>query len=397
MKIFPEHFSWSTPGFAQRAAFVALGIATFVGAGTLFVKASDNPQIYQTIIEFNRPIRRAVETYAPLPKVFQRQDRVPPQALSYAPRTERLRELPRLNAEPDLRRREPDLRQRSADYVAPRAQPVAPRTLPVLPLQINTPVVAVPAALPNNVLPHERKGRRKLQARAEGMGAPTAMNYCVRLCDGFAFPVGAAGAGTNAQETACRSACPGAQTALFYSPAGAKDFSDMSRGSLSYGALPTAFRYREKLTDACSCRPVGATQSSLALLNDVTLRKGDLVMSRIGFRHFDGAARYPLQARNFSDALTKLKDRKEVAVIRAMEVASVRGILPSNAPSGVRSRIVADIRNADAVAKKAAARETRTREISGFAKGFVELRARETARPTVLKVVKRPVGFVAMN
>lgn len=383
MKIFPDEFSWTSPAIARRATYVALGVIAFVGTGTLFVKASDNPQIYQAIVEFNRPIRRAVEHYAPLPRVFQRQDRLPPQALSYAPRTERLRELPRLNPEPNLR-------QRSADLGANRARPAAVPMPPAPPLNLRAPANAASAAVS---VPGEPKGRRKLATRAGDRGAPTAVNYCVRLCDGFAFPIGNADTGNpRVQEAACRSACPGAETAMFYSPAGSRDFDSMTRGRLSYSALPNAFRYRQKVTDACSCRPVGQSQSSLALLGDMTLRRGDLVMSRIGFRHFDGATRFPLQARNFSDALSKLKDRREAAAVRAMETASVRGILPPDAPSGIRSRVVADIRNANTQAQK-----SRPREVSGLAKGFVELRARETARPTVLQVVKRPVGFVAMN
>ncbi len=66
-----------------------------------------------------------------------------------------------------------------------------------------------------------------------------------------------------------------------------------ARGGANYSALPTAFRYRDRYDKACTCRPKGSTQSASALLNDFTLRRGDLAMTRTGMRHFDGIKTYP--------------------------------------------------------------------------------------------------------
>lgn len=364
MMLFPETNPNTGHSFAWKAAVVATTMVVVGGAGTLIVKAGDNPEIYRTIVEFNRPLRRAVEPHLPrpqanLPKIFQRRDTVPVRALSYAPHTEPLRPLPRLNQTPEL----------------PRPQAA---TAPELP----------PAAQ-GELRP---RGRSKLKARGES-GSTTAMNYCVRLCDGFAFPVGhASGANWSVQETACRSACPGAETALFYSPAGAKDFDSMTRGRLAYTALPTAFRYRDALSPSCSCKATGATLPASALLRDLTLRPGDIAMTRTGARHFDGARNFPYRGNNFSDALSSLKSKKDIAIVRAMEVASVRGIMAEDTPSRVRSRVVSDIRRAEAMAS-----EAKPRDSFGMPRGFVELTRRESRGPIAMRPVKRSPGFVALN
>ncbi len=367
MMLFPEAKPNSGSSLTWKLAVAAATLVTVAGAGTLIVRAGDNPEIYRNIVEFNRPVRRAIEPVLPraqpLPQIFQRRDRLPVEALSYAPRTEPLRALPRVGE--------------SAAARVPQTQPAA------------LPSGAPTAPSADGFKP---RGRHKLNSRAD-RGSTVAMNYCVRLCDGFAFPVGnAAGANWNIQESACRSACPGAETALFYSPAGSKDFDSMSRGRLAYTALPTAFRYRDALSPSCSCKPVGATQSSLALLADYTLRPGDLAMTRTGARHFDGARRFPYRAGDFSDALSSLKSKKEIAIVRAMEVASVRGIMAENTPNRVRSRVISEIRRAEERANQA-----QPREAFGLPRGFVELTRRESRGPVAMRTVKRTPGFVALN
>lgn len=375
MKLFPKSAGQNTRNDAIHASgnhtrLVLAGAVIFAGMGTLLVKAAENPDMINVMREFNRPIRRVVEPYlprpaAPLPQIFQARTPQPVRALSYAPRTESLQPLPRLYPETIQRRAEP----------AALLPPDAARTQPPI-----------------------RNARQKLQASAAGRGAPTATNYCVRLCDGFAFPVGDSGTGAwNVQEAACRSACPGAQTALYTAPAGAKDFDSLARGGQSYSALPAAFRYREKISNTCSCRAIGATQSAAALMTDPTLRRGDITITRAGARHFDGAARLPYRPTNFSDALTKLKNPQEVAIVRAMEVAFIRGSGVNGesvaTTAQVRNRVVIEVRQAE----KAAARTNTTPSPRGLARGFVEVQAREKIGPVAMPSVKRAPGLVALN
>lgn len=362
MMLFPNS-QQGPAGLGRRLTLLAFGAIIFGGAGTLLVKASDNPAIVKVMQEFNRPIRQAVEPYmprpsAPLPQLFRARTPQTMHVLNYAPRTEALQPPPRLSSEP--------LRIKPQPLVLPEAQADQPP---------------------------RKRARQKLNAPGTGRGASVATNYCVRLCDGFAFPVGNAGTGDwNVQESACRSACPGAATALYTAPAGAQDFDALSRGGQSYTALPAAFQYRDKVSNTCSCRAVGATQSTAALLTDPTLRRGDIAMTRAGVRHFDGGARMPYRASQFSDALTRLTSKREVAIVRAMEVASVRGILSTSASPEVRNRVVIEIRQAEQAAARA-----KTADARGLSRGFVELQAREKIGPVAMPTVKRPPGLVAMN
>ncbi len=358
---------------------LALGAVIFGGTGTLLVRASEHPEMLRVMREFNEPIRRAVQPFlpraeAPLPQIFRPKSTVPAQALGYAPRTDAFRPLPRL----------------------PEA------TLPARHLD-NKPLRATlsPGALfPETAghLPKPERARHALHARAKVTGASTAMNYCVRLCDGFAFPVGHSGTDAwNIQESACRSACPGADTALFSAAAGAKDFDALSRGGLAYSSLPNAFRYRQAISESCSCRPVGATQSTAALLSDTTLHRGDLVMTRTGIRHFDGATRVPYRANHFSDAVKTLKNKREVAMVRAMEMASLPGIMSVRASDEVRARVASDIRAVERSAVLAGITDTTGYRSAGHPRGFAELQARERRGTSVLPSVKRAPGLVALN
>lgn len=353
----------TSAGVPRIAVAAALGALVLGGTGTLIVRAAENPMLRETMREFSRPLRQSAEHY--LPRA------IAPPVQYYAPVQARYTQpYPALRFEP-LPRLTPAPQPRSA---APVPRDVAPSARK---LSLEQPAP---------------RARQRLMTARSGPMAQGPTNYCVRLCDGFAFPIGDAGrGGERAQEAACNQLCPGAQTALFSAPAGAKDLDQLARGNQLYSALPAAFSYRQAITPACSCRAIGATQSSAALLTDMTLRPGDIMMTRIGFRHFDGARQFPYRASHFSDAMTKLKDKREVAIVRAMETASVRGILSVNAPQHVRDRVVAESRRAELVALQT------SNAADGAKRGFVELNPRESARQVTLPVVRRAPGLVALN
>jgi len=80
---------------------------------------------------------------------------------------------------------------------------------------------------------------------------------CVRLCDGFYFPISdaAAPAGFLGDETICRSRCAVPVT-LFYQPApGGKAEEMVALTGERYADLPNAFRYRSEYVERCSCGP----------------------------------------------------------------------------------------------------------------------------------------------
>lgn len=355
---------------------LVVGILGFglLASGTLLVSANDGPNIYGTALQY-APARRAAPApvviqrfEAPIPRVFRTRDTAPPRALGFAPPTySTLAPLNRLES-PAFGGRHFPREQLNTGDAQPRARRKAVRN----------------------------EARRKLQDSASdlGRGLASAMNYCVRTCDGFAFPVGQSSGNYVVQEHACRQACPGAETLLYSAPAGAKDFDAMSRGGISYSVLPNAFRYREKLDSACRCNSPGNATNPTAVLTDLTLRRGDLVMSRAGMRHFDGSQRLPYRSRSFSDAISRLENKQEVKVVRAMEVASVRGILSPKAPNFVKERVVAHMRVIETDARREASAHRPQRNL---ARGFQELSARDAKGKTTLKTVERKVGIVALN
>ncbi len=128
------------------------------------------------------------------------------------------------------------------------------------------------------------------------------LSMCVRLCDGFAFPVGAyhGDGDRGAHEATCQAECPGARTALYMLPNGADALGeavDVTSGR-SYSQLPAAFRYTTFVADSCSCHPRGGNRIA-SLLHDFTLRRGDAVMTAGGLKVFHGGGHYPYRQNDF--------------------------------------------------------------------------------------------------
>ena len=109
--------------------------------------------------------------------------------------------------------------------------------------------------------------------------------FCVRICDGHFFPVEAHGRVTAA--AACQSACPAADTKLY---SGSNIDYAMARDGSRYADLPTAFLFRKKLVDGCTCNgrtAFGLVPSSVE--EDQTLRPGDVVATRNGLMAVTGS------------------------------------------------------------------------------------------------------------
>ena len=152
-------------------------------------------------------------------------------------------------------------------------------------------------------------------------------SVCVRLCDGFAFPVGAYHGEEDraSHEATCRSECPGAATALYVVPSGADSMDDAVRVGTdkNYSDLPYAFHYTTVLSSACSCHPPEGSRIK-SLLRDFTLRRGDAVMTSAGFKVFHGATRFPYKRTDF----VKLEQSRDIrkgdrATFREIERASL--------------------------------------------------------------------------
>ena len=102
--------------------------------------------------------------------------------------------------------------------------------------------------------------------------------YCVRTCDGRAFPV--SGSDSQSRISSCTSLCPSAETKVMY---GSSIDNASTDNGKAYSSLPNAFRYRNELVSGCTCNgkdSIGLAQVSIE--NDPTLRKGDIVAGANG-------------------------------------------------------------------------------------------------------------------
>ena len=152
-------------------------------------------------------------------------------------------------------------------------------------------------------------------------------SMCVRLCDGFAFPVGVyhGEQDRTSHEATCQAECPGAATALYVVPSGSDTIEDAVRPGTrkTYSELPYAFHYTTVLSDACTCHPPEGNGIT-SLLHDFTLRRGDAVMTATGVRVFHGGARFPYRRSDFV-ALAASRDVRTAdrEVFHAIERASL--------------------------------------------------------------------------
>jgi len=102
--------------------------------------------------------------------------------------------------------------------------------------------------------------------------------FCVRTCDGHYFPVQSQ-VGMSAADS-CQRFCPAGQTRLY---SGVDIDSAVARDGGRYADLASAFVYRQRLVDGCTCN--GRDQFGLAPVDvntDPTLRPGDVVATKTG-------------------------------------------------------------------------------------------------------------------
>jgi Protein of unknown function (DUF2865) len=89
---------------------------------------------------------------------------------------------------------------------------------------------------------------------------------CVRMCDGFYFPISYATSSANFTRDAetCAAAC-GPDARLFYHPTHSGDIDAMlDLTGRAYASYPTAFKYRKALVQGCQCRPQPWTDAERA-------------------------------------------------------------------------------------------------------------------------------------
>jgi hypothetical protein len=177
----------------------------------------------------------------------------------------------------------------------------------------------------------------------EGPASLPRRSVCVRLCDGYYFPIGPLSRDSDLSdhEAACSGLCPDAPTQLFIEPSGSDRIEDAAaEDGARYVALPAAFRNRTTVDKTCAChRHPG---QAFPLLEDFTLRKGDSIMTRSGIVVFRGAGHSPFARDDFATLANAAMPQERRAVLAAIERAALPNIRQSSeAPSSARNSKIA--------------------------------------------------------
>jgi hypothetical protein len=177
-----------------------------------------------------------------------------------------------------------------------------------------TPRLATGGAAGLRLAAEERGGVQNAAANPNAGWLAERRTMCVRLCDGYAFPIGRLRDARDlpVHQAACETGCPGAATALFTLKPGADDVMQaVSVRGHAYASLASALVYRRRQVPACSCHGAGQVAlPRLPLAEDRTLRPGDavaglrsaFVLGRAGF------ADYRIRSARRVDGLTPRRD-----------------------------------------------------------------------------------------
>jgi hypothetical protein len=107
--------------------------------------------------------------------------------------------------------------------------------------------------------------RPRIESRMRGASGKA---VCVRMCDGYYFPLHVRGAALQEEgDGVCQALCPATETRIFFKP---RDIEDATTPEgESYSEIPNAFRYRKNYDPACFCRKPGETwgESRAKVLN----------------------------------------------------------------------------------------------------------------------------------
>ncbi len=202
---------------------------------------------------------------------------------------------------------------RPTETVAAPPAPVRHTTLPS-PRRFERPRVVVQTPRPDKAhSPVRRRPATRLAAAQTKAPAPDAWSgkrtVCVRMCDGYLFPLGnLRGRGDLLVHAAsCAAACPGAATSLYTLSGQARELDEaVSPQGLPYKATALANLYRTRRVADCSCQPaVGA--APLPIARDPTLERNDIVATR-------DSARVVVRARSGGYAL---EDYRSARIPRA--------------------------------------------------------------------------------
>lgn len=103
-------------------------------------------------------------------------------------------------------------------------------------------------------------------ARQPQARSTTYRTLCVRMCDGFYFPISYATSSANFVNDAekCAASCGGEARLFYYPNPGGEVEGMLDMTGRAYASYPAAFKYRNTLVEGCQCRPQPWTEAERA-------------------------------------------------------------------------------------------------------------------------------------
>jgi hypothetical protein len=116
-----------------------------------------------------------------------------------------------------------------------------------------------------------------------GLPSGTYKTICVRMCDGFYYPISYTSNPARFAEDArvCQQSCPAAEVGLYAHRNPGEDINQATSITTQqpYTALPTAFKYRQAFDNTCSCKQAGQTWSQALKGIEDQVESGDVVVT----------------------------------------------------------------------------------------------------------------------
>jgi hypothetical protein len=305
-------------GVTRSVALTVAALVSLGSFGTLVVRANDDAGALAFIRSQVKPRQEAVGYAAQRPAY---------PVSYYAPRA-----FVQPTGNVAARRAVPLPQQRAQNFQGQRNGVIVAAYAPFagfFPSSIDMPELRDPLRPRSATVPATR---RKAADMPGGNAASAALRgsqttYCVRTCDGFFFPLSGPTGSAKGDEAACNRLCPTAETRVYTGQIGADIEDARSRETgRRYAAMSGALSYRSSFNASCTCSAsgIGLTNTN-TVMQDRTLRAGDIVMTGKGMRVFIGG-QAPYREANFTsiDQSRSFAGQSREA-LRNMERASLPG------------------------------------------------------------------------
>jgi hypothetical protein len=121
---------------------------------------------------------------------------------------------------------------------------------------------------------------RSAQERRDDRRGFSGRPICVRICDGYFFPLATTGGNRESAQQMCQAQCPATPTQLFFMAGDRELQRAVGSDGTPYTSLPNAFRYRTTFDETCSCRQQGQSWAEALMQAEQMLSgRGDVLVT----------------------------------------------------------------------------------------------------------------------